>query len=566
MSQQKNSSTTQKDSCKQTKKEFSAFRQLIKESTAIAASIAQLTNDLQTTIPPKSTGNKKEPYFLNQYVIEKDINTNYQNFKLIFDQSSDVIFRRLRITDRNNTQIFICFIKGIVDEQRINNYIVRPLHHFTPDQPESADLITQLQQHIFTAIEINVQTDFDEVINGILEGNAAVFIDGFDQVLLINAKGGKTRSVEEPHTEVTIRGSRDGFTELNLVNISLVRRRIKNTNLIIEPFILGKETHTNIAIAYIKGIAAPAIIDELKYRLNKINTDSILESGYIEQLIEDHPFSLFPTIGNSEKPDKVAAKILEGRVAIFCSGTPFVLTVPFLFIETLQTTEDYYSRIYIVNIYRMIRFFSLFTTMVLPALYIALETFNQEMVPTVLLIKAAAAREGIPFPTFIETIIMGILFEIIRESGVRLPRQVGQAVSIVGALVIGEAAVSAGIISAPMVIIGAITGITSFVVPPLQESIIIIRIFLIFCSATFGLFGVIIGMMLILTHICSLRSFGIPYFEPIAPLIWTELKDTIFRAPLWLLKSKPKLFTVNNLKQKWNTLIKRTLNRKRGTK
>lgn len=218
-------------------------------------------------------------------------------------------------------------------------------------------------------------------------------------------------------------------------------------------------------------------------------------------------------------------------MAIFCNGTPFVLTAPHLFVETLQVTEDYYSRSYFSSLIRLLRHLSFFITLTTPALYVALGTFHQEMIPTVLLITAAAAREGIPFPAFVETIIMIIIFELLRESGVRLPRQVGQAVYIVGALVIGEAAVQAGIISAPMVIIGALTGITSFIIPALLESIVFFRFFLIFLSAAFGLYGIVIGLIIMLAHMCSLRSFGTPYLTPLAPTVWKELKDSFIKGP-----------------------------------
>jgi spore germination protein KA len=359
-------------------------------------------------------------------------------------------------------------------------------------------------------------------------------------VFVIGMRGWAERNIDEPDTEAVVRGSREGFTETLRTNTALIRRRIKNPNLVFESFKIGKQTHTDICIAYIDDIANKKVIEEVKNRLNRIDTDCILESGYIEQFIEDNPFSPFSTIGNSERPDTVAAKLLEGRVAIFCDGTPFVLTVPYLFIETIQISEDYYSRPYLSSLMRWIRLLAFFITLTTPALYVALETFHQEMIPTVLLITAAAAREGIPFPSFIETMLIGIIFELLRESGIRMPRPIGQAVSIVGALVIGEAAVQAGIIGAPMVIIAAVTGIASFIVPAALDALVFFRLFLVLLSAAFGLYGIVVGLIIMLAHVCSLRSFGTPYLAPFAPTIWKDLKDTLIRVPLWLMKSRPK--------------------------
>lgn len=271
---------------------------------------------------------------------------------------------------------------------------------------------------------------------------------------------------------------------------------------------------------------------ELKKRLDQIDSDVILESGYIEQYISSHhPLTPFHTVGNSEKPDKVAAKILEGRIAILCNGTPFVLTIPYVFIENFQLSEDYYLKPFLGTFERIIRYTAFLITLLLPALYIALETYHQEMLPPILLITMASAREGIPFPAFTETLIMITSFEILRESGLRMPRQVGQAVSIVGALVIGESAVSAGLIGAPMVIVTALTGITSFIVPSLINSIIFFRYLLIIASGTFGLYGITIILIIMLAYMCSLDSFGTPYLSPFAPVKWKDLKDALIVVP-----------------------------------
>ena len=336
-----------------------------------------------------------------------------------------------------------------------------------------------------------------------------------------------------------VRGPREGFTETLQVNISMLRRKIKNPLLRLELLKLGKQTKTAICIAYIKGLAAEETVAEVRRRLERIDVDSILESGYIEEYIEDAPLSPLATVGNTEKPDIAAAKMLEGRVAILVDGTPFVLTVPYLFVEGLQSSEDYYSRAFFSTMMRWIRIIAMVSTALMPALYIALLTFHQEMIPTELLLSTASSAEGVPFPAFVQAFFMGLVFEILREAGIRMPRPVGQAVSIVGALVIGQAAVEAGLVMPSMVIVVAFTGITEFIVPTQLEAITIFRIFVTGLAAMLGFYGILLGILASLIHILTLRSFGNPYLSPLAPSSITGLKDVLVRVPRWAMLTRP---------------------------
>jgi spore germination protein KA len=559
-------------------KRLAALRQLIEKSDIITQGMPQIVKVLRQMATltgqhhPKTEekfSNKTEKYFECQYFIHKELESNLTDLKNIFGKSDDIIFREFIIGIKKQTKAFLCFIDGLSNKELIDEYLVKPLlvniHIIDPEEKLlSHDIFTALKKHVFNAVEMSEEKVFDEVIDAVLAGNTALFIDGYDKVLVMSAKGGETRSIQEPETEVVVRGSREGFVETLRVNTSLLRRTIKNPKLIIEHFRLGTQTHTDINIAYIDGIANKKIVEEVKTRLNKIDTDSVISSGYLEQFLEDAPFSFFATMANSERPEKVVGKILEGRVAILVNGTPFVLTVPHLFIENFQVTEDYSSKFYFASFSRLLRLLSFFITLTVPALYVALETFHQEMLPTVLLITAAAAREGIPFPSFVEIMIMSAVFEILRESGVRLPRQIGQAVSIVGALIVGDAAVRAGIVSAPMVIIGAVTAITSFIVPSLLEALLFFRFFLLILSAVLGLYGFIIGLLIMLAHMCSLRSFGIPYLSPIAPVIWKDLKDSFIIVPVWLMKSLPVSITWRNSKRRGLSSMTNKSNKKGG--
>lgn len=488
-------------------------------------------------------------YFDESYKLKTSLEDNLSELRKIMGKSDDIIFRKFLFGVKHQTSAFISFVDGLGDKALIIEYIVKSLmvniHIIDADGKlvDRRDLFSNLRDRILNTAETNEVSTFDEAVDTILSGSTLLLIDGFETGLSIAAIGGETRSVEPPETEVVIRGPKEAFVETLRINTSLLRRVIKNPSLTFESLTKGKQTHTDISIAYIKGIVNMKIVEEVRRRLDRIDIDAILESGYVEQLIEDNPMSPFATIGNSERPDKVAAKLLEGRVAIICAGTPVVLTVPYLFTEALQVSEDYYSRPFLTSALRVLRVLALFITLTLSAFYVALTTYHQEMVPTILLISIASAREGTPFPIFMETLLSETIFQLLRESGLRMPRAVGQAVSIVGTLVIGEAAVNAGIIGAPMVIITSLSAISSFILPSIYDAVVIFKFILILLSGAFGLFGVTIGMIIILAHMCSLRSFGSPYMAPFAPTVWKGLRDTFIRSPLWLQKNRPESIT-----------------------
>ena len=480
--------------------------------------------------------------------IHPDINLTITKLKETLGKSDDIVFRNILISNPEQARGFLCYVSGLTNIDLISQHIIKTLtqsvnRESSDTKSLSGNTFESIKNNILSITDLNEIQSMKDVVDEILSGKTALFIDTYGKALIINALAFEARNVQDPGTDTVVRGPREGFTENIAVNIALVRRKIKNQHLILEKMTVGTQTNTTIFLAYMDRIVNPKIVGEVKERIANIKIDSILESGSIEQLIEDNPTSIFPTIGNSEKPDIIAAKLLEGRVAIFCDGTPFVLTVPFLFIESLQTAEDYYSRPFIATFLRILRIISLFTTIAAPALYVAVTVFHYEMIPTVLLITTAASREGIPFPPILEAFLMGLVFEILREAGIRMPKPVGQATSIVGALVLGEAAVNAGIVSSPMIIIVALTGITDFVNPSLISFTFYLRTFLLVLSTVLGLYGILIGFFFILAHMCSLRSFGSPFLAPFAPTIWSELKDSLIRSFLWVMKSRPQSIT-----------------------
>jgi spore germination protein KA len=305
---------------------------------------------------------------------------------------------------------------------------------------------------------------------------------------------------------------------------------------------------------YIHGIAHDQIIEEIRQRLHKIDIDSVLESGYIQQLIEDQTLTTFPTIYDTERPDIVAGNLLEGRIAIFVDGTPFVLIAPAVFIQFFQSAEDYYVRFDISTSIRFLRVVMFIISLIAPATYVAVTTFHQEMVPTQLIVAIAAQRESVPFPAFVEALLMEVTFEILREAGIRLPKAIGSAVSIVGALVIGQAAVQASIVSPAMVIIVSITAIANFATPSfaMAISIRLMRFLFMICAAVFGFYGIILALLMMVVHLCSLRSFGIPYMAPLAPFIPSNNEDTVVRLPWWNLRKRPRLISANSRREGTN--------------
>lgn len=481
----------------------------------------------------------------------------------IFADTNDFIIRTVTLRNESKTDILIAYIEGMADINLLNENILKPVMekqvgvHFEHIAKTKTSIINILRENVLTCSEITEIKDFSQTIKNNLSGDVILYVDGTATALSISLPGVKSRNISEPLTDAVVRGPREGFTELLQTNKSMIRRKIKNTNLKFEYMTIGEQTSTTVAICYIKGIANDQIIETVRRRLKEIDTDAILESGYLEAFIEDAPFTIFPTIGNYEKPDSVCAKLLEGRVAILCDGTPFVLTVPYLFVEVLQTSEDYYVGSFVATFSRLIRIMGLFISINLPAIYLALICFHQEVIPFKLLITISSSREGVPYSAFTEAFFMLFTFEILREAGIRMPRPVGSTVSIVGALVLGQSAVQAGLVSTPMVIVTAITAISGSTATPLSGPIPIIRVAALVVANSVGLLGVVLINIALLIHLSTLRSFDIPYLAPFSPLSGTDLKDTVVRVPVWALFTRPRALTWGkNDKLKYREKIK----------
>lgn len=505
--------------------------------------------------------------------LKTNLHENIQTLKDSLGESSDIIIREILIGKESTIKTDIIYTDGLTDTPSLQNFILETLmidikgielqEKITPNQ----NLISSLKDVAMTVGDIKEVTDFDALFTSLLSGDTIILVDGYAQGFAISNRQWAERGVTEPTAQTVVRGPREGFIENLRVNTALIRRKLKDPNLRIDSKVIGTRTKTSIGVVYIQDIANEKIVKEVHLRLDRIHIDGILESGNIEKLIQDEDKSPFPTVYNTERPDIVAAALLEGRIAILIDGTPFVLIVPALFIQFFQSVEDYYVRSLIGSLTRLLRFLAFAIALLAPAFFIAITTFHHAMIPPALLITLAAQREGVPFPAFVEALIMEITFEILREAGIRMPRVIGSAMSIVGAFVIGTAAVEAGIISAMIVIVVSITAISSFVSPSndIAISARILRFAFMGLAASFGLYGIMIGIIALILHLCSMRSFGVPYMTPIAPFNISDQKDTFIVIPKRTGVTRPRLISQKNRVRQQDQISKKPAPQKNKT-
>lgn len=482
-----------------------------------------------------------------EQTISSSLRHNTAEIDSLLEKSSDLKKRSFNLFEPNHIKGTLYYIDGLVNEEKIENTILSPMVFRSRESVHknwgtmTSPLETIIIDDLLANASVTVVTTFGEGVDNLLSGDTLLFVDSCNKGFVLSSKGWEVRGVEEPSSEPAVRGPRDGFVESLRTNTALLRRRIRDPKLHIEAVKIGERSKTDIAIAYIEGLVREGLVEEVKKRLEKIEIDAVLESGYIEELISDAPMSPFMTVQGTERPDKVAGTLYEGRVAIFVDNTPYVLVVPTQFWQFLHASDDYYNNFYMGSFFRLLRYSALLISLALPSIFVMLVSFHQEMIPTPLALAIAAGREAIPFPVLFEAIMMEFAFELMREAGLRMPKPIGSAVSIVGSLIIGQAAVEAGIVSPIMVIIVATTGIAAFAIPDYDASysIRLIRFPLLIASGTMGLLGFAAVFVIISLHALSLRSFGEPYFSPIIPLQPSEQKDTLVRVPWWSSDKRP---------------------------
>lgn len=457
--------------------------------------------------------------------------------KHILDQAykecADVIQRVIRFGEKGENSALLVYLEGTANVEEIDEHVIKSLQRSRKPVKSLEDMKQALS--VTDAQEIY---RFADVFKNVSDGKPVLFLNGVRSALILGLTKWATRSIEDTPTEPVIRGAKEGFVESLHVNISLIRRRIRTPKLKVKTLEVGDYSRTQVALTYMDGICNQKLIREILDRINRVSIDGVWDGGMIQEQIQDQRWSLFPQIQTTERPDTICAAMLEGRAALFFEGTPNVLIMPTTFFAFLQSPEDYYSGFIISTLLRILRTIFILIALLAPSLYIAIITFHQELIPTTLIMSVIQSREQVPFPAVVEAVVMEITFEGLREAGVRLPRQVGPAISIVGALVIGQAAIQASLVSPAMVIVVSITAIASFMVPHYDMSITIriLRFPIMIIASMFGLLGVVLAVICIVIHLTSLRSFGVPYFEPFAPFGKKASLDSILRAPLWMQK------------------------------
>jgi spore germination protein len=476
--------------------------------------------------------NQKQADRILNSLISPSISTNLQQVAMLFSGIPELTTRELSL--KTGQQAALVYLDGLVDKTMINTDILRPLiygEYHEKDSLESA----------LTMGQINRVQKWSEIEQALLVGKSILFMDGHDSALELETQCWPQRTIEEPQVESAVKSSHLGFIETASQNIAMIRRYIPSRELKVKELTVGERGSVKVSLLYLADVVNQAYIQELESRITQLDTDTILNAGEMESLIADNPYTIFPLFSETQRPDTTASHLLQGRAAIVVDRSPGVLIGPMTFPAFFQTVDDYNVRWIIASFIRLLRFAAFFIAVFTPALYIAAISFHYEAIPLQLLLWIAQSRERIPFPPLIEALFMELVLEMLREAGVRLPAPIGQTIGVVGGIVIGQAAVQAGIVSNIMVIIVSITGIASFIIPNLEMSagIRLLRFPMMLLASVFGMVGIIVGAMALIAHLLSLTSMGVPYMAPISPMHMSDMKDTFIRFPMLMMKKRP---------------------------
>ena len=466
--------------------------------------------------------------------ISNSTRENMDYLKKLFKDTSDMVFREFKFGD---ILCGVIYIDGMADKELLNDFLLEPMMKMSGEVIDAKEI----KDRIIAISDMREVNKLSDGINAILSGESLVFIDNLAGALVVANRAWPNRGVGEPSGETVIRGSREGFTETIRFNTALLRRRIRDVGLKIEARQCGGRFKTDMAIVYIDDIVNTDVLEELKERLERIDIDAILDSGYVEQFIEDNDKTPFPQVQSTERPDVVAAALYEGRIGIIVDGSPFALIVPAVLADFFQSPDDYYTSWISGSMVRFIRIAGILVSLVLPALYVAVTTFHTDLIPTKLAYAIASSREGVPFAAYVEVLLMEASLAFLVEAIIKLPKPVGSTIGIVGGLIIGQSAVTAGLVSPIMVIVLGLTAITTFLIPnyTITSAFTYFRIMIIVLAAVFGLYGIMLGIIFLIIHLTRIKSFGIPYLAPAVDLVWSDLKDLYVRMPLKVFKDRP---------------------------
>lgn len=465
-----------------------------------------------------------------------------EKIKKILHNSSDLKSRSVQFFA---TEITICYLAPIVDNDLLNESIINPLLNYQSEGEKVDNVKSLLQDQILTNQEVIELKNIESAVDKLLVGNALILINGENSILGCDIEKITVRAVTEPPTSVVIKGPREGFNESLKYNLALIRKRVKTSDLVIKILEIGEITKTQVSVVYIDSVADKKVVKEVERRLSKIKIDGVVDTHYLVSFLQKNPKSLFKQIGDTEKPDILVGKMLEGRVGILVDGSPIVLTVPFILIEDLQNADDYYSQPIRVAFVRILRFVGVILAVLLPGVYVALEKYHYKIIPTEFLVTIMNTTQGIPFSPFIELLFVILLFEILYEANLRMPQYFGMAMSIVGALILGETAVNAGLVSPPAVMIVALSGITFYIVPSQAAQFSILRLLGLVIGAAVGLYGILIFCVFIISYLSSFDSYNSAYLAPTAPFIRSDQKDLFKREIIKEMNKRPESIANN---------------------
>ena len=470
--------------------------------------------------------------------LSSSLEENIRLFKGIFEKDAVLRLRKIAVRSSCSYDCALFYMDGMIKAELLNESVIRPLITSRAERREDS-LVGFISKQVLFAGETSVTDRVEDMLRSLLYGDTLLLVDGCSDAITINTKGWRTRGISEPEDERVLQGPREGFDEAALLNLAMIRRKLLTPDLCTELIRVGRRSDTPVFICYLDTLVNKRTLSELKKRIKKLDMDGILDSNYIAEQIRDHPRSLFKTCGSTERPDIVAARLLEGRIALVVDGTPVVMTVPYLFSENFQSDEDYYLNYAVSSVGRLLRFVCFFLSVSIPAVFIAATSYHKELLPTSLALTVAQLRGGVPFSAFWECILLIFVFEILKETGVRMPQSLGHALSIVGGLVVGQAAVEARIVSAPMLIIVALSGISGLMVPRLKGAVFYLRLIYVVLSALFGLYGYIAGITVTLIHILDLSSFGTSSTVSLDRASFQSLKDSFWRVPWGKMRTRP---------------------------
>ncbi len=495
---------------------------------------------------------------LDNIKIDRELSKNESILKEVFKDANDIIFRNMNIGQNKKIEILLVYVDGMTTKDAVSEYAIQSMLKTVNleelEKSPEKELQNAIMKTSISITEVAVLQTLQECVDKMLAGETILFVDTCSSAIMLSSRGWPIRGIQEPVAETLIRGARDGFIETMKINITLIRRRIRDPRLKIKYMQVGSRSKTDVALLYIEDIVNQTVLDAVEKRLKNIEIEAVLESSYIEEMIEDDTFSPFPQVENTERPDAAASALLEGRVVIAVDNTPTVLMAPATFVSFMQSSEDYYERWMLACFIRVIRYTALPIVMLLPALYVAVTQFHPNLLPTQLALYVAATRANVPFPPYFEALVMELVMELVREASLRITTPVGSTIGLVSGLVIGSATVEAGLITPIAVIIVALTSLASFAIPSynFSTSLRVIRFGFIILASIFGLFGISAGMCVLIIHLCTLKSFGVPYLSPFTHFVErrSDLKDTVIRPRIKNLVHKPKYLQVERGKGK----------------